>query len=183
MLVVLVGLEVEAVGEGMAAARVTLSRRSWRTALRCLRWSLSRRLTLDELRNWVRARVGGEEDRVGRRMARRREVGTGLQVEERADMVVYIDGILGKGRTSEQVCESWLALKSVRALVIACTREIARVYNLTYDLASPFGEPQSRTDHTLLLRTATFRSQQFGELRCFLAVSRSACQDSSLKPL
>jgi hypothetical protein len=53
VLAVLVGEGVLAVllGEGMAAARVMLSRRSWRTALRCLRWSLSRRVTLDAARS------------------------------------------------------------------------------------------------------------------------------------
>ena len=45
------GVLVVLLGEGMAAARVMLSRRSWRTALRCLRWSLSRRVTLDAVRS------------------------------------------------------------------------------------------------------------------------------------
>jgi hypothetical protein len=82
-------------GEGMAAARVTLSRRSWRTALRCLRWSLSRRVTLEAARSWVCVRFGGEAEREGRRMARRREVGPGPKVEERVDIVMSMGGIKG----------------------------------------------------------------------------------------
>jgi hypothetical protein len=45
------GVLIVLLGEGMAAARVMLSRRSWRAALRCLRWSLSRRVTLDAARS------------------------------------------------------------------------------------------------------------------------------------
>jgi hypothetical protein len=45
------GALIVLLGEGMAAARVMLSRRSWRMALRCLRWSLSRRVTLDAVRS------------------------------------------------------------------------------------------------------------------------------------
>jgi len=45
------GVLIVLLGEGMAVARVTLSRRSWRAALRCLRWSLSRRVTLDAVRS------------------------------------------------------------------------------------------------------------------------------------
>jgi hypothetical protein len=45
------GVLIVPLGEGMAAARVMLSRRSWRTALRCLRWSLSRRVSLDAVRS------------------------------------------------------------------------------------------------------------------------------------
>jgi hypothetical protein len=89
VLAVLVGGEVEVVGEGMAAARVILSRRSWRTALRCLRWSLSRRVTLDAVRSWVCTRGGGEAEREGRRMARRREVGSGPRVKESVDADIF----------------------------------------------------------------------------------------------
>jgi hypothetical protein len=92
---VLVVGDVEAMGEGMAAARMILSRRSWRTALRCLRWSLSRRDTLDAARDWVCTSAAGEAEREGRRMARRREVGVEPREEETVDIVLPLRGRMG----------------------------------------------------------------------------------------
>ena len=86
-LIVSVGRGSEVDGEGMTAARVMLSRRSWRTALRCLRWSLSRRVTFDALRDWSCVRAGGETGREGRRIARRMEVGSGPILDEKVDML------------------------------------------------------------------------------------------------
>ena len=92
VLVISVGTEVEVVGEGIEAARAMLSRRSWRTALRCLRWSLSSRFTLDAARSWICMRGGAEAEREGRRMARRREAGSGPVVDEKVDMLATMGG-------------------------------------------------------------------------------------------
>jgi hypothetical protein len=111
VLVVLGGLAVfvvgcvEVVGDGMAAARVMLSRRSWRTALRCLRWSLSRRDTLDAVRDWVCTTIGGDADREGRRMARRRTVGDGPKVEETVAIVLSLGGRMGGQRLRAAIWE------------------------------------------------------------------------------
>ena len=86
--------EVDVAREGMAAARMTLSRRSWRTALRCLRWSLSRRVTFDAFRTWSCVRGVGEAAREGRRMARRRELGIGPIVDEKLDITAEMGGVL-----------------------------------------------------------------------------------------
>jgi hypothetical protein len=104
---VVVGDEVEVVGEGMAFARAILSRRSWRTALRCLRWSLSRRDTLEAALNWCWTKGGGEAQKEGRRMARRREVGNGPIAEDSVD--VDIVGGAPEGRPLLQARLGWKA--------------------------------------------------------------------------
>src|SRR5947207_677180 len=77
-------------GEGMAFARATLSRRSWRMALRCLRWSLSRRDTLEAALSWCCTEGGGEAKREGRSMARSREVGGGAIADDSVDVDIAV---------------------------------------------------------------------------------------------
>jgi hypothetical protein len=122
------GVLVVLLGEGMAAARVMLSRRSWRTALRCLRWSLSRRVTLDAVRSRICTRGGVEVEREGLRMARRREAGTGPRLEERVDMVMEMRGRCG-AHTIGQVCSRSQSLKIARFLVFGCLANVDSVDN------------------------------------------------------
>lgn len=91
-----VGEEIEVVGEGMALARATLSRRSWRMALRCLRCSLSRRDTLEAALSWCCTKAGDERE--GRSIAQRREVGSGPMAEDSVD----VDIVVGRKRDDYQ---------------------------------------------------------------------------------
>lgn len=132
----------------MAFARVMLSRRSCRMALRCWRWSLSRRDTFDACRSCICTPIGNEAEMDGRRMAwRRREVGVGPKVEERVDMLMSKGAATIGAQHLRQVYGTSLSLKTALDPHVCVSHRRRSRYPI--DLSANCFETQSRTDHTV----------------------------------